>query len=292
MTNWTYRASGTVARISCALIVTMTGISCGDKCLTCPGDSRQAPQRTIAGLVKDAVFEPIAGAQVAVVGSRLSTLTAADGSFELTGGITTPASVRVTKDGYASETRAAAWYPTRTFMVFTLYSLGPSVDVSGDYAVTLTADSSCSSLPSEARARTFTASFARTVPTGTRYFMTVQSPSLEPGDVYDAGVSGNSFVLRIEEYPGIEVASLVDIIAPDRFILSYGRVTAELTPDASQFSAVLDGAIAYCHLKPGTSDAVTACHPGGSQLADPTPGSPAPYSACRSTNHSMLFTRR
>ena len=248
--------------------------------------------------MRNDVFQPVAGAQVAIVGTRLSTLTADDGGFELTGGIRLPATVRVTKEGYAAEMRAAAGWPvcgpgnsfpcdpTRTNMFFILSSVGPSVDVSGEYAVTLTADSACHELPAEARTRTFTASIVPNTPAGTRYFVTVHSPSME-SQLFDAGVLGDALVMKFQSFdvpPGI-----IDAITPTRYVLSDGIVSTQVTPGASLISAAFDGSVAYCSLKVTNS---SACTPDSSVLADPTPADPRPFTSCRSANHRIELRRR
>ena len=116
------------------------------------------PQRIVSGSVQDATFRPIAGAQVVIVGTTLSTVTSANGSYELMGGIASPVTVRVAKEGYMAQTRTFNW-PTvcvdgpcvRTAATFVLAVVGQSVEISGDYTMTLSADSACTDLPSEAR---------------------------------------------------------------------------------------------------------------------------------------------
>ena len=281
------------------LLVALTGASCGESRLpTAP--STIGPQRTVAGSVQDASFRPIAGAQVAIVGTGLSTVTGADGSFELTGGISSPLTVRVAKEGYVPETRAADWPTctpppgsslpcplTRIGMLFSLESLGQAVDISGDYTMTLAADSACQDLPGEARSSTFTASIVPFGATRTRYVVTVQAPSLRESAAFEAGVTGDFLALRFNLDPG-----LIDQIAPNTYVLVGGSASATVLPGASLIAATFDGLLEYCHLKDSSTNPVDGCSSGSSALAEPTPSQPVNFAGCQSRDHRLTFTRR
>ena len=285
-------------RAALVLLVAVACAACGSGNLI-TGPSAEPPQRSVAGSVQDASFRPIAGALVAIVGTGLSTLTGADGSFELTGGISSPVTLRVAKEGYVTETRAADW-PTcttppgysfpicpRMVMLVTLESRGQAVDISGDYTVTLAADSACADLPSEARSRTFAASIVPNSPARTRYFVTLQAPSLRLGvGAFEAGVTGDFLALRFTTDPGV-----VDEIAPNIYILAGGGASTTVVPGASLIAATFDGYLEYCRLKDST-DAVNGCGPGSSALAEPTPSQPVNFASCQSRNHRLTFTRR
>ena len=283
------------------LLVAVACAACGSGNLI-TGPSAEPPQRSVAGVVQDASFRPIAGAQVAIVGTGLSTVTGADGSFELTGGIASPLTVRVAKEGYVTETRAADWPTctpppgsslpcplTRIGMLFSLESLGQAVDISGDYTMTLAADSACQDLPSEARSRTFTASIVPYGPTRTRYVIAVQASSLRGSAAFDAGVTGDFLALRLTLDPG-----LIDQIAPNTYLIAGGGGGASTTvvSGASLIAATFDGLLEYCRLKDSSSDPVNGCSSGSSALAEPTPSQPVNFAGCQSRNHRLTFTRR
>ena len=283
------------------LLVTVACASCGSSNPITGPAVPLPPQRTVSGSVQDATFRPIAGAQVAIVGTMLSTVTGADGSYELMGGIASPVTVRVAKDGYATETRAADWptcttppgtsvplCPARMVMLVTLESLGQAVDISGDYTVTLAADSACPDLPSEARFRTFTASIVPHTPARTRYFVTLQAPSLLEGPpTFEAGVTGDFLAMRFTLDPG-----LVDQIAPNTYVVAGGGASATVVPGASLIAATFDGLIEYCRLKDSSVPPVEGCDPRSSALAEPTPSQPVNFASCQSMNHRLTFTRR
>ena len=257
------------------------------------GPSADPPQRTVAGSVQDATFRPIAGAQVAIVGTRLSTVTGADGSFELMGGISSPVTVRVAKAGYSTETLASEWptctplpgsslpcaAPTRIGMVVTLESLRQAIDISGNYTMTLAADSACPDLPSEARSRTYNASIVPNSPARTRYSITIQAPTLRDQSAYfEAGVTGDFLALRFTLDPG-----LVDQIAPNTYVAAGGSASATVVPGAPLLAATLDGYIEYCRLQDSSAFPREGC-------PDPTPS--VNFASCQSRNHRLTFTRR
>jgi hypothetical protein len=278
------------------LLAALASASCGSS--NPSGPSADSPQRTVSGSVQDAAFRPLAGAQVAIVGTRLSTVTGADGRFELTGGIPSPLTVRAAREGYVTETRAFDWPPCTTLpgsaqcvvsthlgTVFRLESLGQAVDISGDYTVTLSADNACADFPSEARSRTYNATIVPNSPVRTRYSITVQAPSLLVQPYFEAGVTGDFLALRSRLDP-----NLVDQIAPNTYVTAGGGASATVVPGTSLIAATLDGLIEYCRLKDSAAFPAEGC--AGTALADPTASQPVNFASCQSRNHRLTFTRR
>ena len=285
-------------RVVLALLVASACVSCGSS-NPITGPSADPPQRTVSGSVQDAAFRALAGAQVAIVGTRLSTVTGADGSFQLRGGISSPLTVRVGKEGYVTETRAVDWppcttlpgsaqclVPTQIGMLFRLESREQAVDILGDYTATLSADNACSDLPSEARSRTYNASIVPFGSARTAYWIEIQSPSL-PSTAFEAGVTGDFLALRFNSDPG-----MVEQIAPNTYVAVGGGGSATVVPEASLIAATFDGYIEYCRLKDSSAFPREGCIAGDSALAEPTPSQPVNFARCQSRNHRLTFTRR
>jgi hypothetical protein len=98
----------------------------------------------------------------------------ASGHFSYDGTFSMPVTLRATKDGYATATvPARAVADGRAYASFQLGSVTPPVAIAGSYTLTITADSACTTLPDDVRARTYRATVIAatntTAPAGT-YF--------------------------------------------------------------------------------------------------------------------------
>jgi hypothetical protein len=116
----------------------------------------------VAGRVQDTFYRFIPDVRItAITGSQVgaSTMTDASGQFELPGPFTGEIDVRAEKAGYVSVTRHvgplpySGLFPLFFWMEFDV----PSVNLTGDWNVTLHADASCTGVPDALRTRTYTA---------------------------------------------------------------------------------------------------------------------------------------
>jgi hypothetical protein len=140
-------------------------------------------QFSLFGWVRDTALRPLAGVRVEVVEGPLageSAPTDAAGRFDLPGTFSDTAVVRAAKDGYVPSTKSyQARGAGRQAIDLILELTIPSVNIAGDYAITFTADASCSAgLPDAARTRT--------------YAVVVSSLSNSPGQ-YRAVLGGATF---------------------------------------------------------------------------------------------------
>jgi hypothetical protein len=149
-----------------AAIVLLSSLGCADGTSPVEPTPPPAPSQftfTLQGDVQDTASRPIKDASVAVTdGPRAGTTATTDdaGRFSVPGMFTQSAvTVIASKDGYLSET----WkFPVPGRPVqggnwgfsFRLEPLAPSVNLSGQYALTLIADRACTTLPPETRRRT------------------------------------------------------------------------------------------------------------------------------------------
>jgi hypothetical protein len=154
-----------------AAIVLLFSFGCADGTSPVEPTPPPAPVQvtfTLQGDVRDTASRPLKGASVAVTdGPRAGTTATTDdaGRFSVPGMFTQSAvTVIASKDGYSAET----WtFPVPGRPVqggnwgfsFRLEPLAPSVNLAGQYTLTLIADKACTKLPAETRTRTYTASF-------------------------------------------------------------------------------------------------------------------------------------
>jgi len=182
-------------------------------------------------------------------------------------------------------------------MIFALDALGEAVDVSGDYTLTLTADSGCPDLPDEARSRTYNASIVPANPARTRHIVTVRGASLVIGDsdAFDVGVSRDFLALRFQlPFYSTDYPALMEQIASNTYVAFRGTATATVPPAPNVISAEFDGWISYCALKSplGENDIeIEGCGTPSSRL-EPTLSQPVTQARCESRNHRMILARR
>jgi hypothetical protein len=115
---------------------------------------------TVTGSVEDAAYRFIPGARIEVVeGARVgvSTMTDASGRFMLPGTFTGEIAVRVEKAGYVSAMqRERQSFGGQLYLYFNRELDGPSLNLTGDWNLTLRADGSCAGVPDGLRTRTYT----------------------------------------------------------------------------------------------------------------------------------------
>src|SRR4029450_1109367 len=118
----------------------------------------------LIGFVYDTAFRPVGGAIVNLLDGAqagASTQSNESGRFSFTGTFADPTTMRVSKDGYASATGTAKSNNSSTGSLWALVELDELArpgDITGDYALTIQADSACAGLPVDVRTRTYSAS--------------------------------------------------------------------------------------------------------------------------------------
>jgi hypothetical protein len=269
------------------------GSGCGDSRNNTPplSPSPSAPvvsQQSLSGYVADTAFRAVAGARVDVLDgpqAGLSMLSDDAGQFTYTGTFTSSVTLRVSKDGYVSATGTSRISAPggRPWAYLRLEPVAAPANIAGDYTVTFTADASCTSLPAEARSRTFAATIAATpdpaVPAGTLFRLVISGVPLVPGnDGFPIGVAG-SFV-NLEVWNG-EGPGVVERLAPRTYVGLFGSAGTTVGTPGAPISASFDGTIEYC----------VATFDG-----DPSYGCTSVQTdrreQCASKNHSVTLTRR
>ena len=131
-----------------------------------PVPERPPAQYLLVGAVLDTAYQPVADVRIEVLdGQRAGAfaVTNAVGRYELPGSFAGAMLVRAAKDGYVSTAKRhdpSTWSQERQQLGFTLEVSSPSVNLTGRYTLTLTADAACTRLPAEVRTRRYPTSIA------------------------------------------------------------------------------------------------------------------------------------
>jgi hypothetical protein len=212
-------------------------------------------QIRLDGYVGDTGLRQIAGATVVVLDGPQAgmVLTSdADGHFSSTG-VFNGVTMRATKAGYAPDTEPVRLTSTGAYVLFDLVSLMPPVQMASNYTLTITADSSCTSLPEEVRTRSYSTTLTPTphgnAPANTLLSGFVTGAQFAPyGNTFWVGVSG--------DYLGISTngdgPSLVEDLGANRYVAyAIDAAASGVVSGAPMISASLTGTIEYCELSSG-----------------------------------------
>jgi hypothetical protein len=197
------------------------------------------------------------------------------GHYELPG-VSEPFTVRVTKDGYApfTTTRSMGYSPLSIYIVLALST--PSVNIAGDYTLTLTADTACSGLPDAARSRSYTVSMTSIPNTPDNYRAVLGGAtffSSEAGQFF-VDVAGTYAHFRFGDWYE-DGSIIVEEVPPSTYLSITG--SAGLTVNGgTTISGSFSGGVEYC-VNPHIVD--YKC-PVGQPVV------------CNSTNQRMLLVRR
>ena len=248
----------------------------------------------LSGAVTDTANRPLASSKIEVVdGARAGTVATTDdgGRFSMPGTFTGSITLAASKDGYLRETRSVlspavpvppgnaggAWE-----IAFHLEPLGPSANIVGVYTLTMTADSACSSLPAEARTRTYTATI---VPGGrsnffaglsdARFLSIVPCPTGRPTETctynrLGIGIAGN--------FANIVSGGIVEQLSETTYLVVTGGGGAVF--DLSGIMLPFEGSFQYCSSEPYQIDQGTWACTGNAGVE------------CHSDRHQLALVRR
>jgi hypothetical protein len=286
------------------LVLALGAAGCSGSRLSSPSAPTPAPSAPVPpvapqpigtqvnGGVVDSAFRPIAGAIVEILDGPLtgsSRITDADGRFSFSGAIDDTTRFRATSDGHVTAT--ATLHPacdtcSKVYrsVYFVLAVLAPPVDIAGDFTLTFSADSACTSIPSEFRTRTYTATITPLshpdYPPNTLFDVTISGAPIFAGyGSFTIGVAGDFVAL---EFGGDGGPSLVEEVAPTTYLGFDGHALASAgSVRVSSIAAPFQGFVDYCALP----------SPMG-QYYDCRPGLAVGHSECESKNHRLILTRR
>lgn len=251
-----------------------------------PAPAPNLNTRRIIGDVFDTAFRAVAGARIEVVeGPDVGATTTSDtaGEFLFVGVFDETSRFRATRDGYVSATRPFQVLPGANYVSFQLEAVDPPVDVAGQYALTVIADSTCVGLPADLRTRTYAATVsARPILPAGRYFSVLVAGAQLLQDLtfknFSVGVAGDyvAFVLGDgETSPG-----LVEQVGADTY-LAFGGEGGLIggTPDTT-LSFSFSGFIDYCAMNSPMTGSNYRCV------------APATHTRCQSNNHRVIWSRQ
>jgi Carboxypeptidase regulatory-like domain len=268
-------------------------VSCGDANPPSPTQPTPQPQPTpspqptppiqpfLTGWVWDTASRGLAGARVEIIEGAQTvafTTTETGGRFSIPGSFSDSMSVRASKEGYWTVTQPVP--PPNHTVIFWLQTIELSADISGEYTLSLLADSNCAGLPDVGRRRTYNVSIAldprrpaEHIYEGRLSGVTFYYPWLY-GDHFGIGVSGTFVSFGIGEY-GMGLVEQLGTSTLDIWGVGNGLV------NKSSISGSFIGEFAYCDGLPPRESY------GGMERSCPV----APVS-CGSENHQFTLTRR
>ena len=282
MTTWKRR--------TIVLVVIAVGVAsaaCGDQAFvpaTGPTVSPPPPPGTLVrGVVLDTVFRVVAGARVEVVdGSQAGTSTTSNtqGEYSLTGSFDGSTRFRASKEGHIEQVLALSSCPAcgSGWIPFYLDVVASPVNIAGSYALTFVADSSCDSLPENARTRSYAATIT---PASSRSFQVTfeDAPFLQGYNFFTMTVAGEYIVFSLGDAHG--TPGLVERLGANTYLAFDGGVAATAVTDVSRITLSFVGFLEYCEV---------ASEMGRVYRCD------APQvvtrAACTSGSHRVTLTRR
>jgi hypothetical protein len=241
-----------VWQVVALLVIACSGCSEADSpANTTPTPAVRPPvEFSLSGMVQDTALRPVVDVRIEVIdGPRAGEFVMSDaaGRYAFPGVFSDGVTLEATKDGYLPATkRQQSNSQGRQFLGFSMVLSDPSADIAGDYALTITADSSCSELPDLARTRTYTAAISPW-PSNTphSYLALLSGATFFPStfnDRFFIWVAGNYARFYLDPFD--DGSNIAEELEPDTYLSIWG--VAELSAMGRTISGTLDGAIAYC----------------------------------------------
>jgi hypothetical protein len=234
--------------VVCAIVAAFC-VGCGGAKSPSPVQPTPPVQSSLSGDVQDTAFRGLPDVRVEITGGSQTgafAITEPYGLFKIPGAFSGTISVRASKEGYVTATQQIQ-VPNQD-LVFQLVAAGPSVDISGEYTLTLLADSTCTALPDVARKRTYNVAIAHN-PRSPFLYEGILSGAIfyQSNDFhFDIGVSGNTARFVIGEYGSGFTENLG---------ASTVEIWAQMDPlmNGSNSAGSFSGAFTYCEGLPSSN---------------------------------------
>jgi hypothetical protein len=259
---------------------------------TAPTTTPPAPAvEFIRGWVRDTAIRPLSGAQVELLtGPQAGVVATTDttGEFSFTATVDDGSRLRASKEGHRSAEvtlgPVCSGCPGRSVSLFLQVPNTPTA-IAGDYTLTFTADSACTTLPEKLRSRTYEVTIAPSpfmfgsTPEATTSFKVAPRGGEFPGRLrfFWVNVSGNFIALRFGDSsdPGV-----IEAVAPYGHVAFAGSAGVAVVDSLRSVVTPFTGSIEYC-VNPQISEEGYRC--------------PAPATSrarCDSGSHQLVLTRR
>jgi Carboxypeptidase regulatory-like domain len=272
------------------VVVIFTGILMG-----CDGSSsRSLPTQPSAvtppagpettGLVTDSAFRPLAGARVEVLDgpqAGASTLTDTRGAFRFAAVFAAGTRFRATKEGHVMATETWAVNCPSCGITLRLASDRASIDMTGQYTLTLAADNTCTEPTGDLRSRTYAATVVPLelpdLPAHTAFAVTLGDPSVLAEYNHFSIHTAGDYVTFYFQNAG---PALVEQTAETSFLAFRGIGGAAVgSSSVSTIATTFEGWMHSCTL---------ASHVFSWNGCDIAPG----HAGCLSKNNRLTFTKR
>ncbi len=224
----------------------------------------------LSGTVTEPVGVTVGNATVEVIDGPSNRVTTNSSGFYELFGVSGTFTLRASKQGYLDETRALTVSQDQR-VDLQIKPLSPPATVTGRYAVTFTASSSCTSLPGDAKLRTYRAEIVQDV---ARLLVTLHDAEFihDPRQGWRNKFSGKVFGDTVTFDTGAEDyyyyyygAPIQEVLASDQVLGIWGIMTAPATPQT--ISGTLAGGFSIKQ--------------GGRST-----------SSCSAKDHQVVFTRK
>ena len=249
-----------------------------------PDSTQGSSVAVIRGFVLDTAMRPLAGARVEVLdGAAAGTaaLAGSNGLFVLTGLFDRATRFRATMDGHETLTQtwscAVAYCGSNAanpWLAFSVRPLAPPIDVAGNYTLTMSAASTCATLPAESRSRSYAVTLSPQTREGTADVIGFQA-ELSSNDVperlrrFGVGVAGDYASILLQTGHGDE-PGLVEQLASGEYVTFTGVAAGTVgRANTSRISLAFEGSIAHASSAVGV-----------------------PSAQCDSHEHQLLLARR
>ena len=222
----------------------------------------------LSGVVQDRARRPVADAQLEVIDgpeAGRSTTSNAAGEFSFTGKFLRTETVRASKPGYVTAT--STYSSSFSFLLASL----TSVNLDGDYTLTMVADPSCVGLPEAMRTRSYAVTIAG-------YGMVSGAAFFNGYHEFGTYIAGDyvRFEFDLDGSPW-----LVENPAPNTYLAFRGAATALVGVPVSTIATAFEGLIDYCAME-SAMGAFYSCSAGPRVV----------HVSCSSKSHRLTLTPR